>query len=385
MSKFARRVPLGLFLICFTSASFAAGPAIGLAVVNGSFQLDHSNVWGNATLFDGNVIETNRTSSQLQLNNGVNMQLAAQSRARVYESRLVLEKGIGQLESANYRIEADHLQVMADEPGATARVQVAGPNRVIVAAREGSVRVSNSDGVLIARLDTGREMTFEPQAESAAAVTKVSGILALKDGKFILVDRVTNVTMQLQGAGLEHEVGNLVEITGTVDAAGPTVAGASQLIDVTKTKRLVKGAASAAGAGAATGAGAAAGAGAGGAGAGAAGGAAAGAAAGLSTGAIVAIVGGVAAAGTLGGLAVSARPSRTGQQPTGHQPIRRNTHRLLREDWLVSRRPHRVRLVVYVEKRREPLADSRGSETRRGLEGGYSGAFIQQTVGGIFN
>lgn len=315
MSKFARRVPLGLFLICFTSASFAAGPAIGLAVVNGSFQLDHSNVWGNATLFDGNVIETNRTSSQLQLNNGVSMQLAAQSRARVYESRLVLEKGIGQLESANYRIEADRLQVMADKPGATARVQVAGPNRVIVAVREGSVRVSNSDGVLIARLDTGREMAFEPQADSAAAVTKVSGILALKDGKFILVDRVTNVTMQLQGAGLEREVGNLVEITGTVNAAGPTLAGASQLIDVTKTKRLVKGAASAAGAGAATGAGAAAGAGAG-AGAGAAGGAAAGASAGLSTGAIVAIVGGVAAAGTLGGLAVAgALPGQGSSQP----------------------------------------------------------------------
>jgi len=32
--------------------------------------------------------------------------------------------------------------------------------------------VSNSDGVLIARLDSGREMAFEPQECSAAATTK---------------------------------------------------------------------------------------------------------------------------------------------------------------------------------------------------------------------
>jgi hypothetical protein len=118
----------------------------------------------------------------------------------------------------------------------------------------------------------------------------VSGILALKDGKFIVVDRTTNVTMQVQGTGLEAEVGNLVEITGTVNAATPTVPGASQVIDVTSIKRLTKSKREAA---AAVGTGAA--------GAGAAGAAAGG----LSTGAIVAIVGGVAAAGTVGGLAVA--------------------------------------------------------------------------------
>jgi hypothetical protein len=291
MCTFARRASLGLLSLCALSVGFAASPGIGLVVANGSFQVDHSTVWGSATLFDGNTVETNVSSSQLQLGNGVNLRLAAETRARVYASRLVLEKGIGQVESSKYRIEAASLQVEADQPGATARVQLAGPNRVVVAARDGEVRVSNGAGVLIARLDSGREMTFEPQANANTTVTKVSGILALKDGKFILVDRITNVTMQLQGAGLEAEVGNLVEITGTVDAEAPTVAGASQLIDVASIKRLTKGA-KVAGAGAA--------------GAGAAGAGAAGAAAGgLSTGAIVAIVGGVAAAGTLGGLAAA--------------------------------------------------------------------------------
>jgi len=116
-----------------------------------------------------------------------------------------------------------------------------------------------------------------------------------------VIDRTTNVTMQVQGAGLEPEVGNLVEIVGTVNAAAPTVAGASQLIDVTSVKRLTKSARPAtAGAAGAAGAGAA--------------GAAAG---GLSTGAVVAIVGGVAAAGTIGGLAAAhALPGQSGSQPS---------------------------------------------------------------------
>jgi len=302
MSRFARRALLGLLSLSAIGTCFAASPAIGLVVANGSFQLDHSSVRGSATLFDGNVIETNVSSSQLQLNNGVSLRLAAETRARVYETRLVLEKGIGQLESTKYRIEAASLQVEADKPGTTARVQLTGPKRVVVAARDGAVRVSNSDGVLIARLDSGREMSFEPQEGSATTVTKVSGILAIKDGKFVVVDRVTNVTMQLQGTGLEAEVGNLVEITGTVNAAAPTVPGASQVIDVTSIKRLTKGKREAAAA----------------AGAGAAGGAAAGAAAGgLSTGDVVAIVGGVAAAGTIGGLAAAhALPGQGSSQPS---------------------------------------------------------------------
>ncbi|MGD0361493.1 MAG: hypothetical protein ABSC93_11520 [Bryobacteraceae bacterium] len=301
MSSIARRVSLGLLSLCGLSASFAANSAIGLVVADGSFQLDHSRVRGSATLFEGNVIETNISSSQLQLNNGVNLRLAADTRARVYASRLVLEQGIGQLESADYKIEAASLQVEADKRGATARVQLTGTKRVVVAARDGEVRVSNRDGVLIARVASGREMAFEPQEGSAAAVTKVSGILALKGGKFIVIDRTTNVTMQVQGAGLEPEVGNLVEIVGTVNAAAPTVAGASQLIDVTSVKRLTKSARPAtAGAAGAAGAGAA--------------GAAAG---GLSTGAVVAIVGGVAAAGTIGGLAAAhALPGQSGSQPS---------------------------------------------------------------------
>ena len=218
MSSFARRALSGLVSLCVSAACYAASSAIGLIVANGSFQLDHSSIRGTATLLDGNVVETNSSSLQVQLNGGVNLRLAADSRARVYGSRLALEKGIGELESGNYRIEAAGLRIETAGVG-RARVQLTGPARVLVAADKGDVQVSNGGGVLVARLSSGHEMIFEPQ-EAGATVTKISGILALKDGKFIVVDRVTNVTMQVQGQGLEAEVGHLVEITGTVGTGG---------------------------------------------------------------------------------------------------------------------------------------------------------------------
>jgi hypothetical protein len=169
--RFTNRALLALVLCGSVNLSFSAGPAIGLAAAEGSFQVEHSSVRGNATLFEGNLIETGVSSSRLHLENGVALRLAADSRARVYQSRLVLEKGTGQIESPNYRIEAAGLHVSPDSKGSVARVEMSGPNRVIVAAYKGSVSVTNSEGILVAGLETGRELAFEPQAGGASAAT----------------------------------------------------------------------------------------------------------------------------------------------------------------------------------------------------------------------
>src|SRR5579863_6897906 len=119
MSSPTCQTRLGLWLLCMMSPGYAASAGIGLATADGSFLSDHSTVWGNATLFDGNLIETRVSSSQLCLTSGVNLWLAAESRARIYKSAMILEKGIGQLESGDYRIEAAGLQVAQDRPDTT--------------------------------------------------------------------------------------------------------------------------------------------------------------------------------------------------------------------------------------------------------------------------
>src|SRR5438477_13140822 len=103
-----------------------------------------------------------RPSSNLQLNHGAKMQLAAESSGIVYRDRLVLERGAGRVE--NYAVEALSLRI---RPEAAAEVSVrkpnvAGPGSVEVAALNGPVRVTTANGVLLANLQAGRRLAFLP-------------------------------------------------------------------------------------------------------------------------------------------------------------------------------------------------------------------------------
>src|SRR3981081_3719952 len=115
----------------------AAAPAVGIVTAQGSFAIDDSTIAGNATLFEGNQIETGRTSSQLQLNNGAKMQLAAESRGIVYRDRLIRERGSRRAE--NYSVEALSLHIRPNGGNASAQVSVADRGQVLVAALNGPV------------------------------------------------------------------------------------------------------------------------------------------------------------------------------------------------------------------------------------------------------
>jgi hypothetical protein len=290
----------------------AEGGAIGMATVNGAFEADHASVRSTATLFDGTTIETRVASSDLRLNSGVQLRLAAASRATVYRNRMVLESGLGQLNSAGpYEIGARSLRISATHD-TIARVRLDEENKVTVAVVRGGVRVANAAGLLVAEIAAGTSLDFEPQAAGASAPTRAAGCLLAKSGKLILVEQTTNVVLEVHGAGLEPELGNRLEIAGLAEPQAPSVAGASQVIKVAGLKRIATGgcktvarkagaavAVTASTAAGATGA-AAAGSGAGAGAAGAAGAAAAAAGIGVGT---VAVIGGVAAAATVGGLA----------------------------------------------------------------------------------
>jgi len=308
-----RGILVVLALGAFTSLS-ALNNAIGSAITNGSFQVDHSRVWGNTTLFDGSVIETAGAASQLQLIGGAQVRLAADTRATVYQKKLILASGYGQIESApGYDVEARTLHISGSADAVT-RVKLAADGKVMVAAVRGAVHITNSSGVLVATIEAGKSLDLEPQAAGALAPTKVTGCLLEKAGKPIVVDQTTSVILELLGTDLKKETGNRVEITGIAQDAPASVPGASQLIRVAALKVLGKGGCSSvakkigAGAGVAVAAGTA--------GASAAGAGAAGTAAGIGAGTI-AIIGGVAVAATVGGLAAAGSLPGQGQpQPS---------------------------------------------------------------------
>jgi hypothetical protein len=288
---------IAITLVVNLSLGMAAAPAVGLMTARGSFTIDDSSIAGNATLFEGNHIETGRISSELQLNNGARMQLAAESRGIVYRDRLVLEKGMGRVENAgNFQVEANTLRI---HPGISALAQISlrGSGMVEVAALRGPVRVTASNGVLLASLQAGKTVDFTPEAAAATAgPTVITGCLESSSGKFLLTDEASLVRFELAGAGLDKEVGRRVQVSGTVSP----VPDALSKVQSTEVKELAKKCSNRSTAAAAAGVGAA------GAGAGAAGAAGGGTIAAIGAAiATHAVIAGVVVAGVAAGAAVA--------------------------------------------------------------------------------
>ncbi len=223
-------------------SSLAAPPAIGIATARGSFRVDNSPVQGNATLFEGTTVETLAVSSSLWLKAGGQVEVGAASRSQIFTDRMILEKGEGKMEYApSYRLEAQSLRILPDSEGAGARVVVREPGRVSVTALTGQVRVTTSDGLLLARLEPGRSLEFQPQAGGAAAPLALSGCVSATDRRFFLAEQTANVNFELSGDDLARFVGLRVEIVATelrnVDLAG----GAARVVRVSQIKRVAGG------------------------------------------------------------------------------------------------------------------------------------------------
>ncbi len=210
-----------IFAIFAVVLATAAAPPIGLAIANGDFTLDNQPVPGNATIFDGNTIETLGSASRVSLKTGTRIELAEGSRGVFHRDYLMLEKGITQVETSQpYRIQALSFKIVPVERAASARVSIMGPDSVRVAALTGTVRVSNREGVLVASLSPGRPLDFSPQAEAgAAAPSRLSGCLTKSEGRYWLKDETANVTTELKGGDVASRVGSQVEVLGTMKSA----------------------------------------------------------------------------------------------------------------------------------------------------------------------
>ena len=171
------RVYLSLALAFSVTGLTASTAAIGVATANGNFQVNSSQVRGSSSLVDGTVVETGSASSQVQMNNGAHVRVAAGSRVKIYEGRVILEKGVGELDSSTaYQVEAHSLRISNAGLNTVARVRIASPNQVMVAALKGPVRVTNASGFLIANIAAGSSLSFDPEA-GIAGPTKVTGCL----------------------------------------------------------------------------------------------------------------------------------------------------------------------------------------------------------------
>jgi hypothetical protein len=299
-----RMFPAVSLALCLCGILPAATSMIGVAMANGKFLLDRSEVVGNANIFDGSVVQTGKAMSDLSLTSGLKMRLAMDSRGKVFHDRLVIEQGAGQVSGSKYLVEARGLRVIAIGTDATVRVALGPEALVEVAAVTGAFQVETLAGIRVANMPPGTALSFTEEG-GASMPTVLCGKPSHVNGKFVLTDKTTRVTVELTGISLDEFAGRSISVTGNMAGSG--------VLHVLSAKRSACGGAAAkagetgaAGAGAAgAGAAGAGAAGAGAAGAGAAGAAAAGAGAavGLSTAAIA----GIAVAGAVGlGLGVTA-------------------------------------------------------------------------------
>ena len=219
-----------LLMVANLGAGPAVSPVIGIATAGGEFLVGSSPVSGNATLFDGTVVETGSTVSVLQLDNGARVRLGTASRGMVFRKYLLLVRGEGLLEkTGDYVLEAGNLRVRPSSSDATARVKIEENERVHVTALGGDLQVMNTAGFLLARLEAGHALEFDAHNGDPVAPFTVSGCLEKTDGRYLLRDDTAGVTFELKGGRLETSLGLRVEITGTD-------AGTSNTIQVTRVK-----------------------------------------------------------------------------------------------------------------------------------------------------
>jgi hypothetical protein len=238
--------------------SVAASPSsIGFVVTNGQVKVDGAVVHGNSTLFQGNVVQAGDATSDLMFPGGSNLLLQPGSAVKVFREYGLLERGAA-VQRGSHTLVADGLKVSSLSPQSAVFVDMQDKAHLRVAAQGGAAEVRNPTGGLLARVEPGKALTFvvqvapqdpnaapspqnpaPPAAGQAPSPTGVQltlhGVLR-KDhpgryGHYLLTDVATNVTYELQGAGLDDLVGASVEVTGsTFDTAA--AAGASKVLSV---------------------------------------------------------------------------------------------------------------------------------------------------------
>lgn len=146
------------------SGSFAATPTIGVASAVGTFIVNSSKVEGNANLFDGSQIRTDKASSRVYLMSGAALVLGINSAGTIYSDHFQLNQGATKIDNmTGYSITVDKFIVRQGNNPSQAVVRL-DKDAVEVAALAGSLNVFNQKGVLLTRIGAGTASAFQSGA-----------------------------------------------------------------------------------------------------------------------------------------------------------------------------------------------------------------------------
>ena len=139
----------------------AASPTIGVASAVGTFTLNSSEVEGNANLFDGSRIKTEKASSKVYLMSGAALVLGVDSAGTIYRDHFTLSQGATKVDNlTGYAIHADQYDIRQAKPSTQAVVRI-NHGAIEVAALSGAVNVFDGGGTLLTRIGAGTASSFQ--------------------------------------------------------------------------------------------------------------------------------------------------------------------------------------------------------------------------------
>lgn len=213
------RVLAHIVSVFVAAATFgiAAGPVIGVAVSEGAILVNQSTIQGNANLEAGSIVKALSAEVRVKLTGGATATLVPGSEAQFDGQAMELRAGGGVIANAgSYPVGAIGFRV---QPRSGARTQLYLQNgRLQVGSSGGEVRVSNREGILLARVMPGRPLALSPAASNDRTST-MTGALRQESGRWMVRDEVTNVEAELRGSNPAQFAGQRVEVTGTASAA----------------------------------------------------------------------------------------------------------------------------------------------------------------------
>jgi hypothetical protein len=194
-------------------------------------RVDGYTIRGNATLFDGTIVETDQAAATLRLDNGEEMILSSGSRGTMYRDRLVLQKGATELAASNrFPVEANGLRITPSQPNSQAVVSLRGADKIEVAALTGEFKVTSDERLPLASVPSHTMMAFAMQdSDPSDTAFTATGSISLENGKYY-VTIGTGTKYELRGKSFQSSVGKTVAVQGRIDVTIPPSAGALAVV-----------------------------------------------------------------------------------------------------------------------------------------------------------
>lgn len=211
-----KKLQVAAILLCMISYATAGTISIGTVSSRGNMRIDSYTVEGNATLFDGSVVETGQASADLRLNKGTKITMSSSSRGTLYSDHLVLQQGEGELAASNsFQLQANGIRVTPNEPNSRGFVTIKNGNTVEVASLSGSLGVTSDHGVPLANIRPGHVVSFAMQEGANPTSFYGVGLVSYENGTYYLTTD-ENVKYVLTCKDFHHFAGDKVVVSGTI-------------------------------------------------------------------------------------------------------------------------------------------------------------------------